>query len=48
MKNCHHCATLARQGIAFDSGTIQRFFARHGIARKKRQPMPPSRTVPTF
>lgn len=25
---------LARQGLVFDFGTLQRFFARHGITRK--------------
>ena len=39
--------TLARQGLTFGFGTIQRFFVRHGITRKKRPPMPRSRTVPT-
>jgi hypothetical protein len=29
---------LARQGLFFGFGTMQRFFARHGITRKKRQP----------
>ena len=38
---------LARQGLTFGFGTIQRFFARHGITRKKRPPMPRNRTVPT-
>ena len=38
-------ASLARQGLAF--GTIQRFFARHAITRKKRPRTPPSRTAPT-
>ena len=38
---------LARQGLTFGYGTIQRFFARHGITRKKRPPMLRSRTVPT-
>ena len=38
---------LVRQGLSFGFGTIQRFFARHGITRKKRQPMPRSRTAPT-
>jgi transposase len=39
--------TLARQGLTFGFGTIQRFFVRHGITRKKRPPMPRNRTVPT-
>ena len=38
---------LARQGLSFGFGTIQRFFARHAITRKKRQPMPRSRIAPT-
>ena len=38
---------LAQQGLAFGFGTIQRFFARHAISRKKRQPMPRSRIAPT-
>ena len=40
-------ASLARQGLAFGFGTIQRFFARHSITRKKRPRTPPSRTAPT-
>ncbi len=40
-------ASLARQGLAFGFGTIQRFFARHAIMRKKRPRTPPSRTAPT-
>lgn len=40
-------ASLARQGLAFGFGTIQRFFARHAITRKKRPRTPPSRTAPT-
>ena len=39
--------SLAQQGLIFGFGTIQRFFARHGITRKKRPRMPRSRTVPT-
>lgn len=39
--------TLSQQGLTFGFGSIQRFFARHGITRKKRPPMPQSRTVPT-
>jgi transposase len=40
-------ARLAQQGLVFGFGTIQRFFARHAITRKKRQRTPPSRTVLT-
>ena len=40
-------ASLARQGLAFGFGTIQRFFARHAITRKKRPRTRPSRTAPT-
>lgn len=39
---------LVRQGIAFGFGDIQRFFARHDIMRKDRQPAPLSSIVPTF
>jgi len=39
--------TLAERGHAFGFGTIQRFFKRHDITRKKRPPMPASRTVRT-
>lgn len=39
--------SLAAQGLAFGFGTIQRFFKRHAITRKKRPRTPPSRTVPT-
>lgn len=38
---------LARQGLTFGFGTLQRFFVRHGITRKKRPPMPRSKTAPT-
>lgn len=38
---------LVEQGLVFGFGTLQRFFARHGITRKKRPPMPASRAVPT-
>jgi transposase len=38
---------LAKQGLFFGFGTIQRFFARHAITRKKRPRTRPSRTVPT-
>lgn len=37
---------LAEQGLRFGYGTLWRFLARHGLTRKKRLPMPPSRTVP--
>jgi len=36
---------LAQHGLTFGFGTIRRFFARYGITRKKRPPMPRSRTV---
>ena len=39
--------TLADQGLAFGFGTLQRFFTRHRITRKKRRPTRPSRAVPT-
>lgn len=38
---------LGAQGFWFGYGTIQRFFRRHGITRKKRPVMPPSRTART-
>ena len=38
---------LADQGLVFGFGTLQRFFRRHGITRKKRPPTPASRAVPT-
>jgi hypothetical protein len=38
---------LSQQGLTFGFGSIQRFFARHAITRKKRLPMPQNRTVPT-
>jgi transposase len=40
-------ASLAEQGLIFGFGTIQRFFARHAITRKKRPRTPPNRTAPT-
>ena len=40
-------AALAARGHAFGYGTLQRFFARHRITRKKRPHTPASRTVPT-
>jgi transposase len=39
--------SLAAQGLLFGFGTIQRFFARHNITRKKRARMPRNKTVPT-
>jgi transposase len=36
---------LASQGLRFGYGTLWRFFARHKLTRKKRPPMPPSRTA---
>jgi transposase len=39
--------SLAERGLSFGFGTIQRFFARHGITRKKRLRTPASRSVPT-
>lgn len=39
-------ARLAEQGLAFGFGTIQRFFVRHAITRKKRPRTLPSRTAP--
>lgn len=41
-------ASLAAKGLAFGFGTIQRFFARHGVTRKKRPRTPASKTGPTF
>lgn len=41
-------ACLAQQGLIFGFGTIQRFFARHAITRKKRLRTRVSRTAPTF
>lgn len=38
---------LAACGHQFGYGTIQRFFRRHAITRKKRLRTPASRTVPT-
>ena len=40
-------ASLAKQGLVFGFGTIQRFFARHAITRKKRPRTRPSKTAPT-
>lgn len=39
-------AALASRGHAFGYGTLQRFFARRRITRKKRPRMPASRTDP--
>lgn len=38
---------LAEKGLIFGEGTIRRFFARHGITRRKRRRTPPNRTAPT-
>lgn len=38
---------LSEQGLIFGEGTVRRFFARHGITRKKRLHTPASRTAPT-
>ena len=35
--------SLNKKGLSFGYGTIRRFFDRHKITRKKRQPMPRSR-----
>jgi transposase len=40
-------AALAERGHLFGYGTIQRFFRRHGLTRKKRRRTPASRTAPT-
>lgn len=40
-------ASLAAKGLAFGFGTIQRFFARHGVTRKKRPRTPANKTAPT-
>lgn len=40
-------AMLAERGTPVGIGTLWRFFARHGITRKKRQATRPSRTAPT-
>ena len=39
--------SLAERGHKFGFGTIQRFFRRHAITRKKRPPMPASRIART-
>jgi transposase len=38
---------LAERGHGFGYGTIQRFFRRHGLTRKKRPATRPNRTAPT-
>ena len=38
---------LAERGHRFGFGTLQRFFARHGLTRKKRRRMLPSRSART-
>ena len=38
-------ADLAGHGLHFGYGTLWRFFARHRLTRKKRRPMPTSRTA---
>ena len=40
-------AALAEQGQVFGYGTLQRFFRRHAITRKKRPRTPASRSAPT-
>jgi transposase len=40
-------ASLALQGLSFGFGTIQRFFARHAITRKKRPRTRANRSAPT-
>jgi transposase len=40
-------AALAERGHIFGYGTLQRFFRRHGLTRKKRRRTPASRTAPT-
>jgi transposase len=39
-------AALGQRGHAFGYGTLQRFFARHRITRKKRPRTPASRIAP--
>ena len=41
-------ARLAERGVPVGIGTVHRFFARHGITRKKRSGTRSSRTDPTF
>lgn len=38
---------LREQGLIFSYGALQRFFERHAITRKKRRPLPRSRTART-
>ena len=40
--------SLAARGLFFGFGTIQRFFIRHCVTRKKRPRTQPSRNAPTF
>ena len=40
--------SLAARGLFFGFGTIQRFFIRHCVTRKKRPRTPPSRNARTF
>jgi transposase len=39
---------LQEQGLVFSFGSLQRFFKRHAITRKKRLPTRRSRTAPTL
>jgi transposase len=39
---------LTGRGLPFGYGTLWRFFHRRGWTRKKRPPMPPSKSAPTF
>jgi transposase len=38
---------LSERGHSFGYGTLRRFFKRHRITRKKRRPLPPSRSART-
>ena len=38
---------LEEKDLIFSFGSLQRFFKRHAITRKKRRRTPPSRTAPT-
>jgi hypothetical protein len=40
-------ARLTERGVPVGIGTVHRFFARHGITRKKRSGTRSSRAVPT-
>ncbi len=40
--------SLVARGLFFGFGTIQGFFMRHCVTRKKRPRTPPSRNAPTF